>query len=99
MDVHARPAALPELQEFLGAFQVRFQTHQHFKEHLCAFLMAYNFTKRLKTLRGLAPYEDICQCWHKERERFTVNPCQHTLGLNTEFAVRSAIRPPAAMNG
>src|ERR1700752_1602721 len=25
MDVHASPAALPELQEFLGAFQVRFR--------------------------------------------------------------------------
>jgi hypothetical protein len=25
MDVHARPAELPEWQEFLGAFQVRFR--------------------------------------------------------------------------
>jgi hypothetical protein len=25
MDVHASPAALPELQEFLSAFQVRFR--------------------------------------------------------------------------
>jgi hypothetical protein len=25
MDVHASPAELPELQEFLGAFQVRFR--------------------------------------------------------------------------
>jgi hypothetical protein len=29
------------------------QTPQHLKEHLHAFLMAYNFVKRLKTLRGL----------------------------------------------
>ena len=32
------------------------QTPQHLKEHLHAFLMAYNFVKRLKTLRGLTPY-------------------------------------------
>jgi transposase InsO family protein len=30
-----------------------YQTPQHIKEHLHAFLMAYNFAKRLKTLRGL----------------------------------------------
>jgi Integrase core domain len=60
-----------------------YETHQRLKEHLHAFLMAYNFAKRLKTLRGLTPYEYICQCWHKEPERFTVNPCHHTLGLNS----------------
>ena len=60
-----------------------YQTHQHLKEHLHAFLMAYNFAKRLKMLRGLTPYEYICQCWHKEPERFTINPGHHTLGLNS----------------
>jgi hypothetical protein len=59
-----------------------YQTHQHLKAHLQAFLMAYNFAKRLKTLKGLTPYEYICQCWQKEPERFTVSPCHHTLGLN-----------------
>jgi hypothetical protein len=60
-----------------------YETHNHLKEHLQAFLMAYNFAKRLKTLKGLTPYEYICKCWQKEPERFTVNPCHHTLGLNT----------------
>jgi hypothetical protein len=45
------------------------------------FLNAYNFAKRLKTLQGLTPYEYIAKCWQKEPERFTVNPCHHTLGL------------------
>jgi hypothetical protein len=44
--------------------------------------MAYNFAKRLKTLRGLTPSQYICQWWHKEPERFTINPYHHTLGLN-----------------
>ena len=38
------------------------QTHHHLKEHLQAFLMAYNFAKRLKTLKGLTPYEYIYGC-------------------------------------
>jgi transposase InsO family protein len=59
------------------------QPHHHLKEHLQAFLMAYNIAKRLKTLQGLTPYEYICHCWHKEPERFTMNPYHHTLGLNS----------------
>ena len=59
------------------------ETHDHLQEYLHAFLRAYNFAKRLKTLKGLTPYEYICKCWQKEPERFTVNPCHHTLGLNT----------------
>jgi transposase InsO family protein len=58
-----------------------YQTH-HLKEHLQAFLMAYKFAKRLKTLKGLTPDEHICRCWQTEPARFTCNPCHHTLGLN-----------------
>jgi transposase InsO family protein len=59
-----------------------YENHQQLKEHLYNFLNAYNFAKRLKTLQGLTPYEYIIKCWQKEPERFTVNPCHHTLGLN-----------------
>ena len=48
---------------------------------LQAFLKAYNFAKRLKTLKGLTPYEEVIEGWHKEPERFTINPLQHTAGL------------------
>ena len=60
-----------------------YQTHQHLREHLQTFLMAYNFAKRLKTLKGLTPYAYIGHCWQHEPERFTMNPYHHTLGLNT----------------
>jgi transposase InsO family protein len=60
-----------------------YQTHQQLKEHLQAFLMAYNFAKRLKTLRGLTPYQFICQSWQKSPLKFTINPFHHTVGLNT----------------
>ena len=32
-------------------------SHAELREHLKAFLLAYNYAKRLKTLRGLTPYE------------------------------------------
>ena len=60
-----------------------YETHAHLKEHLQAFLMADNFAKRLKTLKGLTPYEYICKRWQKEPERVTLNPYHHTLGLNS----------------
>jgi hypothetical protein len=59
-----------------------YQTHQQLKEHLQLFLTAYNFAKRLKTLKGLTAYEFIIKCWQNEKERFKINPHHHTLGLN-----------------
>lgn len=59
-----------------------YQTHEQLKEHMQTFLMAYNFARRLKTLKGLTPYEYICKIWTNEPERFTINPFQHTVGLN-----------------
>ncbi len=38
------------------------ESHDQLREHLQSFIMAYNFAKRLKTLKGLTPYEsDITQ--------------------------------------
>lgn len=59
-----------------------YESHEQLKEHLYNFLNAYNFAKRLKTLKGLTPYEAIIQCWTKEPERFNINPNHHNLGLN-----------------
>ena len=44
--------------------------------------MAYHFAKRLKTLKGLTPFEFICASWQKEPERFRLDPHHHSLGLN-----------------
>lgn len=37
-----------------------YETHRRLEEHLAAVLDGYNFARRLKTLRGLTPYEAIC---------------------------------------
>ncbi len=60
-----------------------YETHQQLKEHPSQFLMAYNFAKRLKTLKGLTPYEQISRWWQKEPGRFKLNLHHHTMGLNT----------------
>ncbi len=57
-----------------------YQSHQQLKEHLYNFVMAYNYAKRLKTLKGLTPYEFICYQWTQSPELFILNPHHHTLG-------------------
>jgi transposase InsO family protein len=59
-----------------------YESHSCLRTHLDTFLNAYNFAKRLKSLRGLTPYERICQLWTEHPERFTLNPLHHTPGLN-----------------
>ena len=53
------------------------------RAHLADFVMAYNFAKRLKTLKGLTPYEYICKTWTIEPQRFRLNPIHQMPGLNT----------------
>ena len=60
-----------------------YETHRQLKEHLAAFLDAYNFAKRLKTLKGLTPYEHICKAWAAQPDRFRYDPTHLTSGLNT----------------
>ena len=44
------------------------------KQHLHTFLNAYNFAKRLKTLKGLTPYEFIKDYWTQKPEAFKLKP-------------------------
>jgi len=46
-------------------------------------MAAYNFARRLKTLRGLTPYEYIAEIWTSEPDRFIVDPIHQMTGLNT----------------
>jgi transposase-like protein len=60
-----------------------YETHRQLREHLQAFLNAYNFAKRLKTLRGLTPYEHICKVWADQPGRFRYDPTHLTSGPNS----------------
>ena len=54
-------------------------SHDQLRQHLGDFVAAYNFARRLKTLKGLTPYQAICTAWQKEPSRFTSNPNPQSL--------------------
>ncbi len=60
-----------------------YDSHDQLKRHLEDFVGAYNFGRRLKTLKGLTPFEAICRAWQTEPDRFTKNPTHQIPGLNT----------------
>jgi transposase InsO family protein len=60
-----------------------YESHDQLRAHLALFVDAYNHARRLKTLRGLTPYEFICQAWTKEPDRFRLNPSHHIPGPYT----------------
>lgn len=57
-------------------------SHDQLRQHLDDFILAYNFGRRLKTLKGLTPYEYICKIWTAELKRFRLSPLHKMPGLN-----------------
>jgi len=51
-----------------------YDSHDRLREHLRTFIDAYNFAKRLKTLKGLTVFEFITQKWTTEPQRFRMKP-------------------------
>ena len=60
-----------------------YETHDQLRAHLQNFVDAYNFARRLKTLRGLTPYEFIGKAWTSEPHRFKISPLQQMPGRNS----------------
>jgi transposase InsO family protein len=60
-----------------------YDDHDQLQRHLADFVMAHNFGRRLKSLKGLTPYESICRCWTSEPEKFRLNPIHQMPGLNS----------------
>jgi transposase InsO family protein len=60
-----------------------YDTIDQFKKHLFGFLMAYNFAKKLKSLRFRTPYEKIIDAWKADPSAFHSNPIRYKVGLNT----------------
>jgi hypothetical protein len=75
-----------------------YEAHNELRVHLADFVTAYNFAKRLKTLKGLTPYEYICKVWTKEPERFSLNPLQQVPGLNISRS-RCGRKPDRRVDG
>ena len=60
-----------------------YDSHHQLQQHLGQFIDAYNFARRLKTLKDLTPYEFICKAWAEKPERFTLNSHHQMPGLNS----------------
>ena len=43
-----------------------YDTHEQMRRHLTDFVTAYDFARRLKTLKGLTACEFICKRWAAE---------------------------------
>jgi transposase InsO family protein len=59
-----------------------YDRHDQLETHLADFINAYNCARRLKTLKGLTPYEYICKIWTEDPNRFKLNPLHQMPGLN-----------------
>ena len=59
-----------------------YDVHDQLRQHLADFVAACNFARRLKTLRGLTPYEAICKAWTDEPFTFTHDPHHQIPGPN-----------------
>jgi transposase InsO family protein len=60
-----------------------YDSHRQLQSHLTDFISAYNYGRRLKTLKGLTPYEYICKIWTNDPKRFRLDPIHQMPGLNT----------------
>ncbi|MEX2455603.1 MAG: IS481 family transposase [Rhodospirillaceae bacterium] len=59
-----------------------YRDHDHLRQHFFAFFDSYNFTRRLKTLKGRTPYEFVCRFWEREPRHFRVAPHDHVPRLS-----------------
>ncbi|MCW6510758.1 IS481 family transposase [Lichenifustis flavocetrariae] len=60
-----------------------YDNHAQLQQHLADFIDAYNFGRRLKTLKGLIRYEAICKQRTSEPQRFRIDSIHQMPGLNT----------------
>ncbi len=50
------------------------ESHEQIREHLDDFILASDFARRLKTLKGLTPCEFPCETFLAKPERFRLDP-------------------------
>jgi len=58
-----------------------YDNHEQLKTHLQTFIDAYNFARRIKTLKGLTPHEFICKTYQNHPQLFKSHSYQKYAGL------------------
>lgn len=59
-----------------------YDSAESLKEHLMAYMLVYNFQRKLKALKYKSPYDKIIEIYEQKSELFNFNPLQKTVGLN-----------------
>lgn len=72
-----------------------YETHDQLRRQLTDFVVAYDFARRPKTLRGLTPYEAIGKAWTDETDRFVLNPYRQSRGLTSNRRFQREIGVPS----
>ena len=62
-------------------YRYYYDSKNQLREHLQAFVDAYNFAKPLKSLHGLTPWEFILKEWHSHPNSFKFKPAPYNMGL------------------
>jgi len=60
-----------------------YETVKQLKEHVMAFLLSYNYQKKLKALKYISPYDKLLQIFKTNEQLFNCNPSHKIAGLNT----------------
>ena len=63
-----------------------YASHDELRSHLDHFVTAYNFARRLKTLKGLTPYEFVCRVGGVNQDE---TPASIKMRLDREWAERA----------
>jgi hypothetical protein len=64
---------------------VTFASQAYLVRLLSQFVHAYNFRRRLKTLRGKTPHEFLCRAWTEKPDLFVRDPHHDLLGLEFPY--------------
>ena len=62
--------------------QYHYDSRAQLTAHVHELIDAYNYARRLKTLKGLTPFEYICKIWTTKPGRFMLDPTHQMPGLN-----------------
>ena len=65
---------------------VTFTSEAYLRQLAENFVHAYNFRRKLKTLRGKTPYEFLCRAWAEHPECFLRDPHHELVGLEITHA-------------
>lgn len=60
-----------------------YEDREKISDHVNDYLLAYNYGKRLRSLKFQTPFEFICKQWIKTPKLFLYNPHHHLMGPNT----------------